>query len=90
VTAFAPARLARPAAAVTLVVIVAGIAGAFRPVGLLFLPATAVLAVAAYLLMTGHAARPAAAPRESAPAEPNEPGQAGHGVRLPSIWSKSP
>ncbi len=44
--AFLPARLARLAAVATLIVLVAGIIGAVRHTGLLFVPALAVLVVA--------------------------------------------
>jgi hypothetical protein len=45
VAAFAPAPVARPAAAVAAVVLVAGIAGAILHTGLFFVPALAVLIV---------------------------------------------
>jgi hypothetical protein len=44
-TAFLPARLARPAAAVAVVVLIAGIVGGILHTGLFFLPALVVLAV---------------------------------------------
>lgn len=43
--AFFPARLARPAAAVAVVVLVAGIVGGILHIGLFFLPALVVLAI---------------------------------------------
>ena len=43
--AFLPARLARPAAAICVVVLIAGIVGGILHTGLFFLPALVVLAV---------------------------------------------
>jgi hypothetical protein len=45
IAAFAPARVARPAAAVAVVVLIAGIVGGILHTGLFFLPALIVLAV---------------------------------------------
>lgn len=45
IAAFAPARVARPAAAVAVVVLIAGIVGGILHTGLFFLPAVIVLAV---------------------------------------------
>lgn len=49
-TAFAPAPIARLAAPLTAVVLVAGIAGQVTHTGLFFVPALAVMAVAALIL----------------------------------------